>query len=499
MKRKGLFVFAMVFLFSSTSAAAEIKSSYRGEVELVHYTDNTYDWGHSVIKVGDRFRMWWVRGEPHDLIYSAESGDGIHWYNTQKVLDSAKSVTDVQKGNCDDTDWEMMHVGSPTVVYVNSKYYMFYEAPKTIDRTTYAEVHNNIFMATSSDGLTWTKYPNNTKPQPVIRMPAEVLAANPTQGYGIGQPKVMYRNGQFEIFYTSDISGANAIYTASSKDGITWTGKSGETDPRKHDRIFAGNTLDVKFSSKLNQYIMTFSRNNRQIKNTDMTKRFDYQVFYASSADRFNWGVSSVFDFTDMANSIVPAGTIPQTRAFPGFIANEKGIVDGETFHVMFMAGDIHLQSADWRSKALTWNGCLTSFNPPEFASKEVQTPNQTYGTTYMITPTSSSKPDPSNPASSQSVLKQSIPISTTASSAVNAVSSETDSTSGESCSSYDTSMQPESQTPSSANSENENVPATEKGRAGPLTIILIIIAAVVLCCGAGLFILRKKNIPGAK
>lgn len=494
MKRKACLILALFSFLASTSAAAEIKSIYRGEVELVNYTDNTYDWGHCVIKVGDRFRMWWVRGEPHDLIYSAESGDGIHWYNTKKVIDSAKPIADVQSGNYDESDWEMMHVGSPTVVYVNSQFYMFYEAPKTIDRTTYAEVHNNIFMATSKDGINWTKYPNNTKPQPVIRMPAEVIAANPTQGYGVGQPKVMFRNGKFEIFYTSDISGSNAIYTASSNDGITWVGKSGNTDPRYHDKIFAGNTLDVKFSSKLNKYIMTFSRNNRQIKNVDMTKRFDYQVFYASSADRYDWGVTTVFDFTDISNSIVPVGTTPQTRAFPGFIANGQGIVDGETFHVMFMAGEIHLQSADWRSKCLTWDGCVTSFNPPEFASKEVQTPGKTYGTTFMNVQTSSSQIVDSKPASSQSTTNQSIQTSSVSTSSIDTVSSNNDSTSEEGRFSDETSIEQKSQTQSDLNSKNENVPDVEKGGNNSLLIILIILSVIILCGGIGLYLFKKNN-----
>ena len=48
--------------------------------------DNVYDWGHSVIKEGDTYKMWWCRPAFYDAIFYAESKDLKNWTNVQRVI-----------------------------------------------------------------------------------------------------------------------------------------------------------------------------------------------------------------------------------------------------------------------------------------------------------------------------------------------------------------------------------------------------------------------------
>lgn len=476
-----------VFFSFSVSAAEGLKSNYRGEVKLLGFEDTSYDWGHTVIQNGNKFQMWWVHGAPHDLIYYAESTDGMSWSKVQQVMGPARDVEDIKSGRADDSDWELMHVGSPTVVFVNNTYYMFYEAPKTVDRTTFVEVHNNIFMATSKDGITWNKYPSNDKPKPVIQMPAELL--DPANGkYGVGQSKVLYRNGQFEIFYTADLVGNNGIYTASSKDGITWKSRSGATDPRQHDRLLDGNTLDVKYSEDLGQYVMAFMRSNRMIKNVNMKERFNYKLFYTSSKDRYNWGADSVFDFTDEENSVLPSEGTPQTRAFPGFVTNAAGIVKGKTFHIMFMAGDIHSQNADWRQKAQTWDGCLVSFHPREFASSGIQSPAETYHISAGGQVSAVSRP-PAGSTSSGPADSYPAQVSSVVS---NDVSSGTASSASEASTA---SLQSELPISSPSDSSSAVAAGAEDKKGGSILLpVMIVLVVVLLATGGAAMVLYLKK-----
>lgn len=204
-----------------------------------------YDWGPSVMKDGDLYWMWWVRfggangpGHPHletlddgtefaftypdngDRIYYAESRDGIRWN-----LSGPDHVGPPETFGPDATGplcvfgpahsaQEIHHVGRPSVIRVEGVFYLYYEAPAAYRLrrdgdgvvAVEGEYHNQIFVATSRDGLRWRRHPVDGDPQPLVAAPASNRRPG-AQRYGLGQPSVFYRDGHYVMHYVDSCNG----------------------------------------------------------------------------------------------------------------------------------------------------------------------------------------------------------------------------------------------------------------------------------------------------
>lgn len=198
-----------------------------------------YDWGPSVMKDGDLYRMWWVRwgassegGHPceavlpdgetfrfeypsrGDRIYYAESRDGKTWnvggddYAGDPADFGPDASGPLQVLGPAESDQERMHVACPSVLKVNGVFYLYYEASSAFKvsrgddgqpRET-GEYHNQIFVARSRDGKSWEKLPNNNNPQPIVEAPETNLRPD-QQRYGVGQPSVFFQDGKFIMHY----------------------------------------------------------------------------------------------------------------------------------------------------------------------------------------------------------------------------------------------------------------------------------------------------------
>jgi len=129
----------------------------------------------------------------------ATSADGVMWtkYPGNPILSKGPSGS-----------WESQAVGFPNVIFHGSTYYLWYGGS---DGNT-----GSIGLATSMDGLTWTKYANN----PVLEASAEGWDA-----LGVGQPAVALANGKFYMLYDASSTSyccASRIGAATSTDGIQW-------------------------------------------------------------------------------------------------------------------------------------------------------------------------------------------------------------------------------------------------------------------------------------
>jgi len=94
-------------------------------------------------------------------------------------------------------------IGAPAVLRVGGAWYLFFHL--TPDNFGYA-----IYVATSSDGLSWT--------------PVSTPAVSPSgSAYRAAYPGVLYQGGLFQMWYGSYDGVAYTIYRATSPDGITWT------------------------------------------------------------------------------------------------------------------------------------------------------------------------------------------------------------------------------------------------------------------------------------
>ena len=183
-----------------------------------------YDYAPSVMLDADGiYKMWWCGEDPDrlpeiiDVIYYAESADGLNWGSPTKVLETA--------GPPHQGIWAC----DPSVVKAsNGYYYMFYTSEGL------AMGDNQIFLAWSADGIDWD-YANGEAP--VIPL------LNPDGTYGIGQSSVLFIDGKFLHFYTDTTSGGNNVYVAESTNGGTEFTKLNGSQP-----VIQGVTaVDVKY------------------------------------------------------------------------------------------------------------------------------------------------------------------------------------------------------------------------------------------------------------
>ena len=114
--------------------------------------------------------------------------------------------------------WDSALVLRPWVIYDGTSFTMWYGGED-------ANGADRIGMATSSDGMTWTKYSGN----PVL----DLGAAGGWDGDSVTDASVIKENGQYKMWYTGQQYGATPaddvykIGYATSPDGIHWTRHSG--------------------------------------------------------------------------------------------------------------------------------------------------------------------------------------------------------------------------------------------------------------------------------
>ena len=199
--------------------------------------------------------MWFCgRGSGYmgasDAIFYATSSDGYNWSAAQQVLASTAAPEGALA--CD-----------PSVVKVNGTFYMYYGT----DSAQCRGVGGQIFMATSSDGVHWNKYPNNSSPAPIEKC----TASNPCSTYCVGQPSVIYKDNKFIQYYTDTSRGV--VFAASSTDGINFTPLN------NNNQVYGGNySVDVKYVPDLGIYFLA------QGGGVSETRKY-----WSVSSDGINW------------------------------------------------------------------------------------------------------------------------------------------------------------------------------------------------------------------
>ncbi|HVT36902.1 MAG TPA: hypothetical protein VHE37_15025 [Nevskiaceae bacterium] len=103
------------------------------------------------------------------------------------------------------TGWESLQALNPGVVEVGGHYQMIY-------RGIEPAMLSQIGMATSDDGIQWTRYANN----PVI--PNDV--AGGVLGYE--DPRLVYLDGTYYAFFTRFTTGSTDLFEATSTDLVHW-------------------------------------------------------------------------------------------------------------------------------------------------------------------------------------------------------------------------------------------------------------------------------------
>ncbi len=147
------------------------------------------------------FKMWYIGGTPQGVfsIGLATSPDGVHW--TKYAGNPVLRVTE---------PWEGTVMEAFTVLKTKEGYKIWYGG-NDLSRDKAA-----IGYASSPDGITWVKHPDNPIFTPDL----------PTRwdGYSVSDPDIIYHDGIYHMWYKGwKRKGGNAwIGHAISYDGINW-------------------------------------------------------------------------------------------------------------------------------------------------------------------------------------------------------------------------------------------------------------------------------------
>ncbi|MBI4579404.1 MAG: hypothetical protein HY718_06850 [Planctomycetes bacterium] len=183
--------------------------------EMAAVFDSMFAAGACVIKEGGVYKAWYT-GWNGEFVHQggglcdkinfrvgyATSPDGIRW---TKVAGTAGAGSVLGLGSTGEPDAK--GAANPHVLKIGGEHRMWYEG--------YDGQTRRIMLATSADGITWTK-------QGVVLNPG---GANAKDERGLANPMVIFRSGQYELWYQgkSQSSPNYHVLRATSTDDAAWT------------------------------------------------------------------------------------------------------------------------------------------------------------------------------------------------------------------------------------------------------------------------------------
>ncbi len=178
--------------------------------------DAPYNYAPTLLLEGGKHRMWWCSqlgaalpgGD--DVLYAESAGAG----GTFAAPDGNPSVP-VLSGST--AGFDAMHTCDPSVIKVDGTYYLYYTGA---ERDNHAN-GSSIGVATSKDGITWTRAGH------AIAGPSHDVLRDNT--YGAGQQSALWLDGWFYLMFTDttgEAAGWNGAgqFVLRSKDPLFGTG-----------------------------------------------------------------------------------------------------------------------------------------------------------------------------------------------------------------------------------------------------------------------------------
>ncbi|MFQ5605717.1 MAG: FlgD immunoglobulin-like domain containing protein [bacterium] len=247
--------------------------------------------GVTVLFDGSIYQMWYTGYHPDvEEIGYATSTDGKNWtkYSGNPVLTKTVGAWD---GNINDV----------CVVFANGEYKMYYSGAAS------GSSPHRIGLATSTDGIHWTKYSGNP-----------VLTNGPSGSWDedlVRRPTVLFDGTVFHIWYEGKRFGPShfKIGYATSNDGINWQKHSG------NPVLGFNNSIASSPSVLWNgfEYVMFYSSN---LWSGD-------KIGVAFSTDGVNWQQS-------LANPVLSPGNPGEWDS--GFIVAPTALLDGNSYKMWY-------------------------------------------------------------------------------------------------------------------------------------------------------------------
>ncbi|MEK7599206.1 MAG: hypothetical protein AAB474_02005 [Patescibacteria group bacterium] len=284
---------------------------------------DVYDYGPSIINDGGIYRMYWcsARIGGGDSIWYAQSSDGVNWSDLRVILNPTP--------NSEETDFNADgHICDPSVVKTGGIYYLYYTA------ASFSGKNNRIFLAKSTDGVNWIKYPSNSNPKPVIQNTIR------SQGYGIGQSAVFFLNNKFYHYFTN--TDLNGEMLAFSTDGINWTIQN------NNQPVFTTTNFVPVYLKDYNVFFAVYGHN--ELNHNDL--------YYSFSKDGITWNSKTFSDSPKIA-----VGGNRGSIHNAGILTDIAGNVSGSSFLVYYGAGDAGTVQNGGFTNAASWNIDITRIN----------------------------------------------------------------------------------------------------------------------------------------
>lgn len=158
-----------------------------------------------VLKLGSSdYRIWYeaVAGDGLTTVGYATSADGLTWKKGGVVISPSEP-------------WEKEEISPNSILLEGGIFKMWYHGGGYV-RDKRRLGNGRIGYATSTDGITWTKYKGN----PVI----DIGPAGSFDDIQVAEPRVFHLSGGYRMYYTGQNGSTNrtSLGMASSSDGIHW-------------------------------------------------------------------------------------------------------------------------------------------------------------------------------------------------------------------------------------------------------------------------------------
>jgi beta-1,2-mannobiose phosphorylase / 1,2-beta-oligomannan phosphorylase len=374
----GLFFCSFPFLLAAANGMNWVK--YAGNPVFVPSTTGAWDdadvFSVEVLHDGARFRMYYTgkgRLEKEQIGY-AISNDGVFWtrQGTAPVLPAGGATF----------DWDSDAVSAPSVVFVGNLWHMWYTGFSAFN-TRY-----EIGYATSPNGVTWTKHPDN----PIFQTGDD----DTWDDVSVFSPSVIYENGVFRMWYAG--IGAVEPFTnlrigyATSTDGVHWTRYAG------NPVLSIGLEGEWDASEVVSPSVVYFKGQYHLWYQGDNTPAQTAAIGHAVSDDGIAW-------VKDDANPIVTKGPAGQWDAYQVYYPS---VVDhNQVLYLWYHAKQAKDQTLPRRVGLVYWNygaevtpSATPTVTPtPTNTPTPSATPTETPTATPTFTPTHTETPGPGTPS----------------------------------------------------------------------------------------------------
>ena len=232
----------------------------------------------SVVFDGLIFHMWYTSSDDPLLpgpifIHHAISSDGLIW--------SKDTLNNPVLSPGSNGSWDDVWIDSHCIIYVDSIYHMWYAGTAN---GTYVRIGH----ATSSNGVTWTKDPDN----PVLNLGALSSWDYPR----VEAPNVVFDGNMYHMWYSGGNHSDWRIGYATSQDGSVWAKHQGNLvlnlGTASWDDTWVG-LCSVLLDTVMSTYRMWYSGGDTSMINQTPWRAVS-QIGYAKSPDGFTWTKDSV-------------------------------------------------------------------------------------------------------------------------------------------------------------------------------------------------------------